>query len=63
MKIAIDGQVFFEEQKTGIGWLAHNVICNLKKQKQDQIQLNCFTMGGNHKRQCLVDIYKKMVYI
>lgn len=59
MKIAIDGQVFFEEQKTGIGWLAHNVICNLKKQKQDQIQLNCFTMGGNHKRQCLVDIYKK----
>ena len=60
MKIAVDGQVFFEEQKTGIGWLAHNVICCMPSiDKTDEIQLNCFTLGGNRKRQYLVEQYRE----
>ena len=60
MKISIDGQVFFEEQKTGIGLLAHNVLCNLPVDNQkDEMQLNCFIMGSNRKRQHLVDQYHK----
>lgn len=59
MKIAIDGQLFFEEQKTGIGWLAHNVVCHLNSDENDEFQMNCFTMGGNRKRQYLVEQYQK----
>lgn len=41
MKIAFEAQLLLDENKTGIGWLAHNVVCSMKK----IAPLNSYTMN------------------
>ncbi|WP_310603771.1 glycosyltransferase family 4 protein [Anaerosporobacter sp.] len=62
MKVSIDGQLFLKGEKTGIGWVAHNILSNLNMNCNKKYQLNCFVMGYDRGRQQEIDKYKKSGY-
>lgn len=43
MKIAFDGQLFLDSNKTGIAWNAHHLILELAKYPENQCTIQCFT--------------------
>lgn len=59
MKVSIDGQLFLKGEKTGIGWVAHNVLSNLRMDSNCEYQLNCFVLGYDRTSQQEIDKYRK----
>lgn len=62
MKISIDGQLFLKGEKTGIGWVAHNVLSNLSMDSNREYQLNCFVLGYDRLSQKEIDKYRNSGY-
>lgn len=62
MKIAFDGQLFLKGQKTGISWLAHNVLVNLSHDALNTYELNCFTLGYSEDSIAAIDQYGESGY-
>lgn len=60
MKVSIDGQFFLKGEKTGIGWVAHNVINNLYLSPDREYQLNCFTLGYGRASQQEIDQFEEI---
>ncbi len=58
MKIAFDGQLLLDKEKTGIAWNAHNLILELAKLPENECILQCFTCRGDRQMQRL-DPYRK----
>lgn len=59
MKIAFDGQLFLKGKKTGIAWVAHNVLLHLKKETHNTYELNCFTLGYSESEMADIEQYEK----
>ncbi len=62
MKIAFDAQLLFENQKTGIGWTADNLIKNIIKESDNEYFLNYFSLRRNKYKEKIVQEYKNMGY-
>lgn len=58
MKIAIDAQLLFETQKTGIGWNAKNIIDELIQIPSIECTLNCFLLRKKNQKD-IVEEYRK----
>lgn len=61
LKIALDAQLLLADEKTGIGWCAENILTRIP-QIQDNLSLNCFTLGYNDERLYNIMKYKKQGY-
>lgn len=62
MKTAFEAQLLLDENKTGIGWLAHNVASSMKNMASDnEYTMNFFLLSKKRKRhEKAIDEYKKM---
>lgn len=60
MKIAFDGQLLFEKQKTGIGYTADYIIKNIIKEYKNEYFINCFSLYKN-KNSIMIE-YETMGY-
>jgi glycosyltransferase involved in cell wall biosynthesis len=45
MKIAFNGQLLLEQNKTGIAWNAHHLILELAKYPENECTIQCFSCG------------------
>jgi len=51
MKIAFEGQLLLDENRTGISWCAHNLIMELAKYPENECTIQCF--GLRHRKEYL----------
>lgn len=58
MKIAFDGQLVMEENKTGIAWSAHNLILALAKYPENECIIQCFSMHHTKEKLDTLKIYE-----
>lgn len=58
MKIAFEGQIFLDENKTGIAWNAHNLILELAKYPENQCMIQCFSGGYGKQQMCRLEEYQ-----
>ena len=60
MKIAFDAQLLFEKQKTGIGFTVENLLKNMELDKEDEFNLNYFSLrNGQDKERVIKDYVNK----
>lgn len=50
MKIAFDGQLFLDNEKTGIAWNAHNLLMELFKRSDMNMCCNVFRADAAQRR-------------
>lgn len=62
MKIALDAQSLFEENKTGIGWTIENIINHMKLLPDNEYQLNYFAFRGRKNKKTMMERYAKKGY-
>lgn len=58
MKIAFNGQLLLEQNKTGIAWNAHHLILELAKYPENECMIQCFTCGCAKKQLDMLDVYR-----
>ncbi|MCR5397843.1 MAG: glycosyltransferase family 4 protein [Lachnospiraceae bacterium] len=59
MKIAFEGQLLLNEQKTGIVWYAHNLILELAKNPENECIIQVFGLGKTKQELERLETYRK----
>ena len=59
MRIALDVQTLFEEQKTGIGWMIDMLVSHLIRDIEDEYQLNYFAFRKKAEKKIRMSSYQK----
>lgn len=59
VKIALDAQLLFESQKTGIGWNTKMLIDHLTDDKENEYQLNFFDFRNKQRHSEIIEQYRK----
>ncbi len=62
MRIEFDGQLFAEKEKTGIGFVAHQLISNLPKYSDDEKVLDYFAKGCTAQQLGQIEQYRQLGY-
>lgn len=62
MRIEFDGQLLAEKEKTGIGFVAHQLLCNLSELSQDEKVLDYFTKGCRREEIEQIEKYAQLGY-
>lgn len=60
MKIAFNGQLLLEKNKTGIAWNAHHLILELAKYPENECIIQCFTCGCAKKQLDMLEVYRSV---
>lgn len=63
MRIAVDGEVLFVKEKTGIAWNATRIIENIKCDGKNEYQINYFDFLGLRKKPPLLEELKEKGWI
>ena len=62
MRIEFDGQLLAEKEKTGIGFVAHQLLCNLPKFSRDEKVLDYFAKGCTAEQVEQIEQYQALGY-
>lgn len=62
MRIELDGQLFAEKEKTGIGFVAHQLVCELPRISRDEKVLDYFAKGCGGEQLAAIEQYQEMGY-
>ncbi|MDE7313425.1 MAG: glycosyltransferase family 4 protein [Eubacterium sp.] len=60
MKIAFDGQLLLDGNKTGIAWNAHHLILELAKYPENECVIQCFSYRIHAEQRNRLDVYRSM---